>query len=466
MMRITAAIRYACRATLVLALAMGSAAVAVSTAEPAGAAPAYQFCNPGPDPLCVPLQIMPSSGLTDGQNVQVLSTGNVLPSTTYQLEECQGVPGQQIYEAAGCDPKTLVTASTPATINPDLSGTLSTTFTVHLNINVNGSPVNCSGQPGCVIAVLGVPQYNPINFNGGGGGPPPGNTTETTSIGLDVCSGYGSTVTLPYYLTSPMDHPFSFCGPSVGGFGFPPSTSLGSWSTAANPFVGFLALQGQYGEGLGAYPVSVTLSPDPAGVSSPITVTTAPFPSGSPGDVYFSLGTLPPGVYTVTANFAGASSTYQGPGPGNGPPTTYTTTLDPSSISGILTVYGMPANGNFVIGDQNSSVGSAVTFWGAQWAKDNSLSDGSAPNSFKGFANTPVTAPTCGGSWSSDPGNSSGPPSSVPSYTEVIVSSDLTKSGSTISGNIVEIVIVKTNPGYGPDPGHAGTGTVVAVLCG
>jgi hypothetical protein len=47
----------------------------------------------------------------------------------------------------------------------------------------------------------------------------------------------------------------------------------------------------------------------------------------------------------------------------------------------------------------------------------------------------------------------------------VIVSSNIKKSGSTISGNIVEIVIVKTNPGYGPDPGHAGTGTVVGVLC-
>jgi len=447
----------------------------VSTAAgPAGAAPAgsYQFCNPPPgnpppgDPLCVPLQITPSSGLVDGQSVQVMSTGNVLPSTTYQLEECQGVSGQQIYAAAGCDPTTLVTATTPATTNPDGSGTLLTPFTVHVNITVNGAAVNCQFTA-CVIAVLGVPQYNPINFNGGGGGgPPPGNTTETTSIGLYVCSGYGSAVPLPYYLTSPTDHPFSSCGPSVGGFGFPPSTSLGSWSTAANPFVGFLALQGQYGEGLGAYPVSVTLSPDPAGVSSPITVTTAPFPSGSPGDVYFSLGTLPAGVYTVTAIFAGASSTYQGPGPGNGPPTTYTTTYDPSSISGILTVYGMPASGNFVIGDQNSSVGSAVTFWGAQWAKGNSLSGGSAPNSFKGFANTPVTAPTCGGSWSSDPGNSSGPPSSVPSYMEVIVSSNITKSGSTISGNIVEIVIVKTDPGYASDPGHAGTGTVVGVVCG
>jgi hypothetical protein len=47
----------------------------------------------------------------------------------------------------------------------------------------------------------------------------------------------------------------------------------------------------------------------------------------------------------------------------------------------------------------------------------------------------------------------------------VIASSSITKSGSTTSGNIRAIVIVKTDPGYAPDPGHPGTGTVVAVLC-
>jgi hypothetical protein len=35
-----------------------------------------------------------------------------------------------------------------------------------------------------------------------------------------------------------------------------------------------------------------------------------------------------------------------------------------------------------------------------------------------------------------------------------------------ISGNIPKMAIVQTNPGYGPNPGHAGTGTVVAIVCG
>jgi hypothetical protein len=47
----------------------------------------------------------------------------------------------------------------------------------------------------------------------------------------------------------------------------------------------------------------------------------------------------------------------------------------------------------------------------------------------------------------------------------VIVTSTAGKDGSATSGDTVHIVVVKTKPGYAPDPGHAGTGTVVAVVC-
>jgi len=125
-----------------------------------------------------------------------------------------------------------------------------------------------------------------------------------------------------------------------------------------------------------------------------------------------------------------------------------------------------PANGSFVIGNGNAAVGSQVTFWGSQWAKQNSLSGGAAPSSFNGFANrTSSSPPNCGGSWTTDPGNSSNPPSTIPEYIGVFVTSSITKSSSTISGNIRQMVIVKTNPGYDDNPGHAGTGTVVAVIC-
>jgi len=47
----------------------------------------------------------------------------------------------------------------------------------------------------------------------------------------------------------------------------------------------------------------------------------------------------------------------------------------------------------------------------------------------------------------------------------VIVSGSINKSGATISGDIAQMVIVKTNAGYAGNPGHAGTGTVVFVGC-
>jgi hypothetical protein len=47
----------------------------------------------------------------------------------------------------------------------------------------------------------------------------------------------------------------------------------------------------------------------------------------------------------------------------------------------------------------------------------------------------------------------------------VLVSSNVSKSGSTIAGNTTSIVVVNVAPGYAGNPGHAGTGTVVAVYC-
>jgi hypothetical protein len=125
-----------------------------------------------------------------------------------------------------------------------------------------------------------------------------------------------------------------------------------------------------------------------------------------------------------------------------------------------------PIGTGFVIGDLDAVVGNHVTFWGAQWSRLNHLSGGPAPASFKGFANSPdPSPPACGGTWQSDPGNSSGPPESVPADITVIVSSLITKSGPMISGDVPEMVIVHTDPGYSPNPGHEGTGTVTGVVC-
>ena len=137
----------------------------------------------------------------------------------------------------------------------------------------------------------------------------------------------------------------------------------------------------------------------------------------------------------------------------------------PSSASANTIVFAFAQGGSFVVGNMaTTSTGSSVLFWGAQWQQNNPMSGGAAPSSFKGFEDSPAL-PVCGTSWTTDPGNSTPPPATVPSYMAVIVSSSISKSGSAIAGNDVHILIVKVNPGYGPQPSTAGTGTVVAQLC-
>jgi M6 family metalloprotease-like protein len=147
----------------------------------------------------------------------------------------------------------------------------------------------------------------------------------------------------------------------------------------------------------------------------------------------------------------------------------------PSSDTGkTAIVFAFPSRGAFVLGDRTVASAGAltkVTWWGAQWSGQNSLSGGAAPPAFKGFAESVATLPTssppasCQGTSTSSPGNSPPPTSSVPSYMGVIVASSVTKSGSTIAGNFGKIVVVKTDPGYAPNPGHPGTGTIVATFC-
>jgi hypothetical protein len=139
----------------------------------------------------------------------------------------------------------------------------------------------------------------------------------------------------------------------------------------------------------------------------------------------------------------------------------------PSSASATTLIFAFLAHGAFVLGDKTATVGPNTTeFWGAEWSAQNVLSGGGAPDSFKGFAETISTnPPACGDTWTSRPGNSSGPPDTLPPFMGVIVSSAISKSGPTLSGAVTEIVVVKTNPGYAPNPGHPGQGTVVAVFC-
>jgi hypothetical protein len=136
-----------------------------------------------------------------------------------------------------------------------------------------------------------------------------------------------------------------------------------------------------------------------------------------------------------------------------------------SSATAQTIVYAFPSRGAFAIGDRNAATGSSVTFFAAQWDKANSLSGGTPPNAFKGFATAPGNPPRCGGRFTGDPGNSGGPPASVPSHMGTLVTSKVTKSGPDTTGTIAQIVVVRTSS-YGPSPGQGGRGTVVARACG
>jgi hypothetical protein len=177
------------------------------------------------------------------------------------------------------------------------------------------------------------------------------------------------------------------------------------------------------------------------------TATLATIPlNGSAQAVYTATG-LALGTHSLTATYTGDANFTAGA------PATWTQNVFAYVATG----------GSFAIGDGNAAIGAQVTFWSPQWEKTNTLSGGNAPASFKGFADSVTPNPPArGGTWSSDPANSSNPPAAVPSYMAVIVTSSAAKSGSTIGGTIAAIAIVKTDAGY--DPNGTGTGTVVAVI--
>ncbi len=134
-------------------------------------------------------------------------------------------------------------------------------------------------------------------------------------------------------------------------------------------------------------------------------------------------------------------------------------------VGDLCTPFEYPEGGQFVIGNLvTQSGGATVNFWDSQWLRNNPMSGGPGPNAFKGFENG-LALPACGSTWTSQPGNSSNPPPTIPQNMAVIVSSSVSKSGSVVTGNVSRILVVRTNSGYGPSPGHQGTGQVIAILC-
>jgi hypothetical protein len=134
-------------------------------------------------------------------------------------------------------------------------------------------------------------------------------------------------------------------------------------------------------------------------------------------------------------------------------------------------VFAFPTRGAFDLGDLTVAAAgpsTLLTWWGSDWSGLNQLSGGPVSTSFKGFAGTltPSSPPACNGTWKTLPGNSPPPVGTIPSYMGVLVSGSIAAKGNTFSGDTPKIVVVKTNPGYSPNPGHPGTGTYVATYCG
>jgi hypothetical protein len=139
-----------------------------------------------------------------------------------------------------------------------------------------------------------------------------------------------------------------------------------------------------------------------------------------------------------------------------------------SSVNG-----GSAGDGEFVLGNgpgnSNATPGNHVMFWGAQWWMDNPLlpagaaTSTQAPAAFKGFATSIDVRDSCG-TFSSSTGNSSDPPATLPMNPDgtinVLVTDNVSRQGSVITGHVVGTATVQPDPGYASDPGHAGTGVV------
>jgi hypothetical protein len=134
-------------------------------------------------------------------------------------------------------------------------------------------------------------------------------------------------------------------------------------------------------------------------------------------------------------------------------------------VGDACTPFEFPEGGQFVIGNLvDQSGGAQVTFWDSQWSQNNPMTGGNGPKAFKGFKNGSLL-PTCGSSWTSLPGNSSSPPLTIPRFMAVIVSSSVLQDGKVMTGDVRRIIVVETDPGYLPAPGHTATGRVVAIVC-
>src|SRR5215831_14429811 len=172
-------------------------------------------------------------------------------------------------------------------------------------------------------------------------------------------------------------------------FGFPNGTFYGAEQVLVIPqfpctYCGFaLFTASAVQDRITAYPAS-----DFAGLGGDILVTSELNPNFGTFRVHFDVpsNSYQFSAFDATTNSNDGSAFVNGSCPSPTPTATATATATPTPTP-TPTLTPTTCGSAFVIGDLDAVVGNKVTFWGAHWSTKNHLSGGTAPVSFKGFAN-------------------------------------------------------------------------------
>ena len=152
----------------------------------------------------------------------------------------------------------------------------------------------------------------------------------------------------------------------------------------------------------------------------------------------------PPGAGVVAANFAGDAFYL------------------PSSASEATIIFAFLTR-SFVVGDETAAAIASNS--GATVGPVKRAEWWTCPGQLQGFRlGHQYGPPACGDSWTSRPGNSSNPPDAMPPFMGVVVSSTI-PSRDRRSQGCARDRCCSNEPRLSPNPGHPGTGTVVAVYC-
>jgi hypothetical protein len=377
-----------------------------------------------------------------------------------------------------CNSNTVPTSLTVGSATGTYGGTVNLSATLTdgpsplsgktINFTLNGNSVGSAVTDGSGIANLNNASLAGINagsYPTGVGASFAGDTTYLSSSATNslTVNKADAVIVVTGYSVQYDANPHTATGSATGvngeslaGLDLSGTTHTNAGNYAGDPWT-FTDVTGNYNNASGTVDDAISKAPSTTTVNCPASV----LYSGSPltpctatatgvGGLNVSLtvsytNNTDPGTATANASYAGDSNH-------NG-----------SSGSATFTITALKVN--FVIGNVNAVVGQKVTFWGSQWTKFNSLTGSSTPSGFKGFArNTNPNPFNCGGTWTSLSGDT-GPPASIPRFITVMVASSSTKNGSTTSGNITKLVIIRVDPGYTSDPATSGTGTVYSVVC-